>query len=163
MEYKKNKFIVLITLAIILIIIIVILIVKLKNLSKENENTIFKSENIIKNEIIENNIQNNTVAENNLVVENNMIEQINNKEDTNQNFSITDPLQEIDKKTIEKSKSDIEKALEIVKKDWGEDNTVYFYYEYNGKHTVFVKDYQTTHVICEYRVNVDNGTFEKVM
>lgn len=55
-----------------------------------------------------------------------------------------------------------EKAIEIVKKDWGEDSTVNFICEgqnAKGEYIICVREKSTTRAIFWYYVDVDNGTF----
>ena len=104
-------------------------------------------ENEVNNEI-ENNVEENTDN--------------NQQEDESQNIPPADDKQEVSKETIEKEQSNEEKAISIVKQDWGEDDKVYFSYEgiTNGKYKVGVRETASTRAITYYLVNVDNGTFE---
>lgn len=54
-----------------------------------------------------------------------------------------------------------EKAIKLVKDDWGEDTSVYFYVDEvneNGKYIVSVRDNATTSVVVWYEVDVKNNT-----
>ena len=73
--------------------------------------------------------------------------------------------EEVTKTEIEKEKSNKEKAMEIVKKDWGEDDNVYFSSDdlasTNEEYVIHVRESKTTWEICTYTVNVKKGTFTK--
>ena len=59
---------------------------------------------------------------------------------------------------------DKEKALNLVKKDWGEDDNVYFTVESidgNGNYTIYVREGETTREISVYTVNLKTGKFTK--
>lgn len=61
-------------------------------------------------------------------------------------------------------KTDLEKAIDIAKKDWGEDKTIYFSEEgttEEGKYIISVRDKDTTNARIWYIIDVTNGTFEK--
>ena len=61
-------------------------------------------------------------------------------------------------------KTDLEKAMDIVKKDWGEDSSVYFAQDgqtQSGEYIICVRDTQTTNALAWYTVNTETGEFEK--
>ena len=84
---------------------------------------------------------------------------------TNVNFN-NETIKKI-KTEIEKEKSDKEKALSIVKKDWGKDDNVKFTIESfpeiddNGNCIIYVRDKKTTREISVYKVNIKTGKFTK--
>lgn len=54
-----------------------------------------------------------------------------------------------------------DKAIKLVKDDWGEDTSVYFYVDEvneDGKYMVSVRDNATTSVVVWYMVDVNNNT-----
>ena len=103
------------------------------------------SNNVIENEVTENQIDNTQV--NNEKIENpeeNKIEESNNTE-----------IQEL---------SDDEKALKIVKDDWGTTDGVYFKIENingNGTYEIAVRDSNLTNELAWYTVDPKTGKFSK--
>lgn len=58
----------------------------------------------------------------------------------------------------------VEKAINIVKQDWGEDDTVYFDYagiDNEGRYVISVHNKETTQVLEWYNVNTTTGQFFK--
>ena len=81
--------------------------------------------------------------------------EVNNNENTN--ATINEPKEET-------TKTDLEKAIDIVKKDWGEDDNVYFTFESidgNGNCVIYVREGETTREISIYTVNIKTGTLKK--
>ena len=81
--------------------------------------------------------------------------ELNNNENTN--TTTNEPKEET-------PKTDLEKAIDIVKKDWGADNTVYFAQDgqkESGEYIICVRDTETTSAKAWYTVNVQTGTFVK--
>lgn len=161
MDKKKKVIVVSSILAIVLVIAIILLTLKLINIRKaEPANENIELENEVENNIIDNEIEN-EIIENNInedTPENQYEEQ-----NTNKNTQIVDPEQEVDKQTIEKQASDQEKAIDIAKKAWGEDNTVYFSFDSkdsNGNYRICVREKSTTHTLRTYVIDVNNGTFK---
>ena len=165
MDKKKLKIIVLICIGII--IAIVLLSIKLINIRKNGDNVEVANEdieleneidnNIIENEIVDANELEENVEENEEVIEEGSIP--NKVEST----PVADSEQEIDKQTIQKQETSQEKAINIAKKDWGEDSKVYFSLEstdYNGKYWVCVRETSTTHTLRTYVIDVNKGTFK---
>ena len=156
MDKKKLKIIVLICIGII--IAIVLLSIKLINIRKNGDNVEVANEDIeLENEIDNNIIEEENVEENEEVIEEGSIP--NKVEST----PVADSEQEIDKQTIQKQETSQEKAINIAKKDWGEDSKVYFSLEstdYNGKYWVCVRETSTTHTLRTYVIDVNKGTFK---
>ena len=160
---KKKKVIILSVIAVILFALIVILSIKLLKPKSVKDNK--ENENIVANETTENVIEENIANEN---VINEIIEEKeeNKKEETkvykSDNTPVADPTQEIDKQTFQKEKSNEEKAVEIVKNDWGNDSKVRITYtgtkDDNGIY--YVQVIKDTYLVKMYKVNVANGTFE---
>ena len=95
-------------------------------------------------------------------LENNTKNEINNKveEKTNVNNIVETPQENKE----EKPKTDLEKAMEIVKKDWGEDNSVYFAEDgknENDELIICVREKSTTNAKAWYLVNLEKGITEK--
>ncbi len=157
----NKKKIVLITLIIIDIIIFTVAIYLTVKLIKTNENTTKNTiENKIENAVI-NNVIENEIKEN--IIENNVIENVIDHADIHNTEPISDPEQEIDKNTMYKQQTDQEKAINIAKENWGEDNTVEFTFDHvdeNGRYVVFVRDIETTRQIDEYVIDIQT---EKVV
>lgn len=64
----------------------------------------------------------------------------------------------------EEPTNDLEKAIYIVKKDWGKDDTVRFDYDgttNNGDYVIAVHEKSTTKALAWYTVNVKTGVFVK--
>lgn len=162
MQNQKKKIIIIVG-VVILAILITLLTVKLINIEKNKEKEVSNlNQNAIENNTIENAIKNeNTENTENIVVVD------KEKEDNNKNDLIeTSPTigeEEITKTEIEKKENDEEKAVNIVKKDWGEDNSVYFTIEetQNEKYTISVREKDTTRTISTYEVNIQTETFIK--
>lgn len=90
---------------------------------------------------------------------NNIKNEAKNEVNSNENTSATtnEPKEET-------PKTDLEKAIDIVKKDWGVDNTVYFAQDgqkESGEYIICVRDTETTSAKAWYTVNVQTGTFVK--
>ena len=162
MQNQKKKIIIIVG-VVILAILIALLTVKLINIERNKEKEVSNvNENAIENNILENAIKNeNTENTENIVVVD------KEKEDNNKNDLIeaspTIGEEEITKTEIEKKENDEEKAVNIVKKDWGEDNSVYFTIEetQNEKYTISVREKDTTRTISTYEVNIQTETFIK--
>lgn len=104
-----------------------------------NENTNQTVENVENTENTANTLEENTSTPE----ENESSEEVSGSEESN----ITDP------KT---------KAIEIVKEDWGEDDSVYFSYDgvnSEGKHIVGVRNKSDTTIRYWYDVDINTGTF----
>lgn len=110
--------------------------------NKNNENVATDSTNTSTNNI-SNEVQNNNITQNNNVVDNNVVE--------------TDPNKEIIKSD---TLTDEEKAKELVKKEWGGSDGVYFSIDnMNSDETyiVSVRDSETTKVLEWYKVDIKTG------
>ncbi len=117
-----------------------------------------KNTNIVNNNQIENEIKNeNTVEPENTVIENtieNTVENNTAKKTTQINTMVPYKPTSTNKK---------EEAINLVKKNWGEDDSVDFSFEYineKGEYVVSVKDKSTATVRCYFKVNITNGSVE---
>lgn len=64
----------------------------------------------------------------------------------------------------EEEKTDLEKAMDIVSKDWGEDDSVYFSHDgqnNNGEYIICVRQQSTTNALAWYIVNAETGEIVK--
>lgn len=152
---EKNKNIIYISIAIVLVIIVILACILINKPKEENVKP--TSSNLVKNEISnqisnENEI-NNSIIENKVLEENKVQEEI-----------IVDEQQEVQIDKIKKEEDNKQKAINIAKKDWGEDKTVYFTLEQiddNGNYIVYVRETNTTRDICWYTIDINNETFTK--
>lgn len=133
----------------IVVLVIVAGVVVASNIGKDNEveKTSTDPENQavanITNTNKENNVVENNVVENN-VAENNVVEENNTEDNT----------------TEESGPVDETKAIEIVKKEWGNTSGYEFAIDYknnNGEYIVSVRDTSTTRVVEWYTVNAETG------
>lgn len=99
---------------------------------------------------------------NNINTKNNSLSIENNTEEKN------NTLNQADVKSVETEeevpKTDLEKAIDIVKKDWGKDESVYFAEDgktTNGEYIIAVRDKNTTRALAWYTVNISTGVFIK--
>ena len=127
-------------------------------------NTQEASNNTNINNTVENNIiENNTVTENNIVEDNTAKNEANNeiKNETKVTEENKNKVSSNNDSEIE-SDSDEEKALAIVKKDWGSTDGVYFKVQAidaNGNYVISVNNADTTQVMEWYTVNPKTGEF----
>lgn len=108
---------------------------------------------------VNNNIQNSiTNTEENSAIINETNNEISNETINNEVQNGTN----IENTILQEEISDEEKAKKIVKKDWGEDNKVYFTVETTDnteEYIVFVREKSTTKKLYKYTVNVSTGKF----
>lgn len=140
---RKIAYVIAIVLAIILGIVII------KSVTKNEKNaisTLKQSENTLKQDlelVASNTIQKNEVS-------------INEDNATNE-------ANVIDEEIINSNMSDEEKAKEIVRRDWGEDSTIYLNVERKieeGKYEIGIRERSTTKILYRYTVNVNTGEFK---
>ena len=108
-------------------------------------------------------VENNTVTENNIVEDNTAKNEANNeiKNETKVTEENKNKVSSNNDSEIE-SDSDEEKALAIVKKDWGSTDGVYFKVQAidaNGNYVISVNNADTTQVMEWYTVNPKTGEF----
>ena len=142
---------------IVAIILVVILGVVLgKSIKKNTEANPTSSNNIVN---MTNNIANNTNQNKTENKTNNIENKIDDETQEYQNNQ-----EETKDGPVVDEKTDTEKAISIVKKDWGDDNSVYFAEDGRtgtGEYIVCVREKETTNALAWYTVNVETGTFEK--
>ena len=111
------------------------------------------------------NIQTNTTIENNNT--NQTVENVENTENTSNTLEGniqegSESSEETDSMEESNTTDPKAKAIEIVKKDWGEDDSVYFSYDgvnSDGKHIVGVRNKSDTTIRYWYDVDINTGTF----
>ena len=110
------------------------------------------------NEIVQNEMANNIVNE---------LKQTNTIKNEIVNNEVKNTVETTQTKTetfTEKPKTQEEKAIQTVKKDYGEGNNLEFSVEGmdgKGRQIVVVRNSTTTEALAWYFVDVDNGTFDK--
>ena len=127
---------------IIILILIFAGIYVAKNISK-NDETVKTGTNTVKENTT------NKIEEENKAIENEVEEQKNeNETDEANNVAANNPE---------------EQAKDIVKNNWGEDDSVYYSYDgidKNGRYIICVRDKSTTKALFWYYVDLESGTFE---
>lgn len=121
----------------------------------ENNNIIKEENNIVVNNVIENNIVEDTIQNN---IEEN---EIQNNTSENKN-NIEKPSVSPNNESELESNNDEEKAIGIVKKDWGSTDGVYFKVQAidaNGNYVISVNNSETTASLAWYTVNPKTGEF----
>ena len=107
--------------------------------------------------------ENKTTDEEQKMLENNLAE--NGINDETENTSInTDTNKNQNSAPAKPAVTDQkQKAIELVKKEWGEDNTVNYVFDYineNGEYVIAVKDKASATVKYYFRVNLETETVE---
>lgn len=124
------------------------------------------SENIIQNnKNDEENENNNQVSEEAENLVDTDIEKNEEKQETdNKNEQEESNGEEEIKETEQSKKSKDEKVLDLVSKEWGEDESVYYTIDRNieDKYYVSVRSKQTTQTLAEYEVDLEKETVELV-
>ena len=130
----------------------------------ENNNTV---ENIAQNQINENNTNEQNVSTDNNIIEaeNTVVNEIDDTTNTVSNQAVNTSKDKTTPNTpaIPAVTDDKQKAIELVKQEWGEDDAVSFSFDYineKGEYVVAVKDKSSATVKCYFRVNIQNGTVE---
>lgn len=155
---KSTKIIIAVLVIALIILGIVISVNKNKAVQTDNKNTINQSNEVkdavnwIKNEVndVQNNIEN-TISENN-------VENIIDNAQDNSNNSIKE------NETSNKEEDNNQKAIDMVKSDWGEDDSVNFKIDEqseDGKYVISVVDKNTTKVLVWYDVDIKNNTIQE--
>lgn len=90
----------------------------------------------------------------------------NEQNEVEENNTIEPETNEIENNVVEDETTTAlnpeEEAKQIVKENWGEDDSVYFSYDgvKDGKHVVCVREKDTTKALYWYYVDLETGTFE---
>ena len=122
-----------------------------ETMSGKTENKVNQVQNNQENKI-ENTINNNVVEN----TTNNKIQEGEEIEEESQEQGAEDKNGE--------PKTDLEKAIDLVKKDWGEDSSVKFVEDgktNTGEYIICVRDKNTTNALAWYKVNLENETCEQ--
>jgi len=157
---KKGVIIGIILVAIVLVAIITLLIINHNKKMEASANP----QNEISNEILneEENVESNEVNE---VNEEENLQNTENQNVTSNNQEAQNTVPNASTETLEEEpKTAEEKAIKIVKKDWGEDSSVKISIDgmdSAGRYVVAVRDKETTKALAFYTVNISDGTFTK--
>lgn len=151
---EKNKVILAIMVIAILVILIILLSIKLVNkhitIPTMQSNSKQKIENSKENDIVQEEINNiNTNEQLNNTIQNNVIQ------NTMQNNSVN-----ADNVNTEEERNE-QKAINIAKQNWGEDDTVSFSLDTvddKGRYIICVRDKQTTRALYWYTIDIESGT-----
>lgn len=156
MKSLMNKKSIIITILVIIAVALAIfLTAKLSNVQK-NEDNIISMEKIDEDNLFEN--------ENNLITNNYIEENINNiivEEENNNDVLVNTNSNTVVSNEMTDTEDYKEKALRLVKEDWGEDDSVYFdiaEIQENGIYKICVRDKNTTNEVMWYEVDVVNNT-----
>ena len=145
---KKSRIVIMLIIA-ILVGIVIYLSVDMLNMTKSKTTSKDLNTILTNNTVTNNSIKNNIVNEEiNNVIEN----EINNTVVEDENTEIK----------LENANSDEEKAIILVKANWGEDDTVYFSNDgknSDGKYVICVRDKSTTKALAYYEVDVEDESF----
>lgn len=131
-------------------------------IQKEGPQNTLKTEDKLENE--ENKIAENETIEN--TMQQNMVE--NQTTNTQQesdlpNTVVNETISESSKPAIPGVTDEKQKAIELVKKQWGQDDTVNYVFDYvneNGEYVIAVKDKVSATVKNYFRVNLTTQTVE---
>ncbi len=131
-------------------------------IQKEEPQNTLKTEDKLENE--ENKIAENETIEN--TMQQNMVE--NQTTNTQQEFDlpntvVNETISESSKPAIPGVTDEKQKAIELVKKQWGQDDTVNYVFDYvneNGEYVIAVKDKVSATVKNYFRVNLTTQTVE---
>ena len=164
-----NKKIVIIVTIIAIIVVAGIVYFSL-NIEAQNQYTF--SEQNVENQV-ENDAQNNTIVKENSTKEDVSEEKEEEKEEKEDKQEVeenqvskteTNEVEEEEKEQAEKLDNK-DTAIELAKKEWGEnDNTVYYYVEEQVSDNVYiisVRDNSTTQDLLTYKVNVNKKSVEE--
>ena len=110
------------------------------NLGKEKETTPVASENVVENKV-------------------------KNREEYIEKNEIENTIENEEENVEEEPKTDLEKAIYIVKNDWGKDDTSVYYAEdgktKKGEYIICVREKSTTKALSWYTVDITTGTYTR--
>lgn len=136
----------------IIFIIIALLTITLGVIAGTNINNKDKQK-----EVISENIANPELKDEKVISQNNTIDNMDNEKEDNT----------IENEIKEEPKTDLDKAKDIVKKVWGEDdNSVYFSQDSineDGSYIICVRDKSTTSALAWYQVNINTEVCEELI
>lgn len=158
---KENKNYIKIILPVICVVVVIVTFVLLFDMKNKTENNI-NTNNITSENLVQNNSQNEIIPEN-IIDEENTVPEVTNTaiENTIENMVVENEVISNDNDKFSSNKQ--EKAIELVKKHWGTDNSVYFTNENvrsNVEYIVAVRDKATTEVKHYFKVNIETGTVQ---
>lgn len=167
---KKESNLWLIVLVLVCIFVVVGTFYMLFDLNKKVK-TVNTIENTTSNTItnfIDNNIEEEQIVVNTTVVdevENSVLNEVQNTTNTvsNQVTNTTKNTTIPNTPAIPAVTDDKQKAIELVKNEWGDDDTVNFSFDYineKGEYIIAVKDRASATVKCYFRVNLATGVVE---
>lgn len=137
---------------VIIFIIIALLTITLGVIAGTNINNKDKQK-----EVISENVANAEQKDEKVISPNNAIDNIDNEKEDNT----------IENEIKEEPKTDLDKAKDIVKKVWGEDdNSVYFSQDSineDGSYVICVRDKSTTSALAWYQVNINTEVCEELI
>ena len=109
---------------------------------------------------MENTVINENIAENNVTAENEIKEQQTDNKEENTTKNQTHEQEITTEEEYKEEEDSKNKALRLVKEDWGEDDTVYYTIDNQNGNTYFitVRSKSTTGSLAEYDVNVSTNT-----
>lgn len=155
---KKNNVIIWIPIICIMGILVAFYIIRNPgekgNIEEISNNTVNNTGNSQVEESVNNEVEN-EVTEN---TENTLTEDISPKTEIS-NKTQTEPVKPSTPGITDKK----QKAIDLVKKEWGEDDTVNYVFDYvneKGEYVIAVKDRATATVKNYFRVNLDTETVE---
>lgn len=150
----NKKGILMIVLIVLAIAVVIFLAKSILNKTEDD-----KQVNTVENQFVVNDITNSAIEN---VMNNYIEENIVNTENTTKNESIK--YENVQKSSeVTDSSDDKNKAIQLVKKDWGKDDSVYFYVDEekgNGKYVVSVRNKETTSVVVWYNVDINSNKVE---
>lgn len=154
-----NKKIVLICSIIALIVVVAVVGIGIKNLNQEEyQSSNISIANINSNtQVIQNEVKQENTAQDD---ENKVVEEpkkTEKKEPDTEQKKVTQGEEETSSNK-ENTENTQEKAIELVKKEWGEDSTVYYTVDNNQNniYTISVRSKSTTETVAEYEVDIKN-------
>ena len=154
-----NKKIVLICSIIALIVVLAVVGIGIKNLNQEEyQSSNISIANINSNtQVIQNEVKQENTAQDD---ENKVVEEpkkTEKKVPEAEQKKVTQGEEE-ESSNKENTENTQERAIELVKKEWGEDNTVYYTVDNNQNniYTISVRSKSTTETVAEYEVDIKN-------
>lgn len=156
---KKNKINLKVWIPIICVIVVGVTFYMIHDIQSKIEN-VDEIPNTINEEQQDENIENG--ADENVAEDNHAESEITNTPE-NTTVSNTNTSSQSSAPAIPAVTDEKQKAIELVKKEWGKDDTVDYVFDYineNGEYVVAVKDRTTATVKYYFRVNLKTGTVE---
>lgn len=157
-----NKKLVIIITVIALIVVGGLVYIGIKNLNSPTYT--FENVEIAENDETEEIENQNVFEENNEVEPENIVgkEEAESEEEAKKAENTTSKQNQEQKESEEANKQNEEKALKLVKDEWGEDETVYYTVDNfaGGIYNISVRSKETTESLAEYKVNLGTNSVE---